>query len=42
MTNNERDIKIMCMIAHMKADLEMGQPIDLKYLAELMDMRRAI
>lgn len=41
MTKDERRIKIICMIAHMKADLLLGNPIDIKYLADLMDMRRA-
>lgn len=41
MTKDELSIKIMCMVIHMKADLELGIAPDLKELVELTDMRCA-
>jgi nucleoid-associated protein YejK len=37
----DRQKQIDSMVAHLKSQLESGDPIDLKELADLMDMRRA-
>lgn len=37
----DRQKQIEEMIAHLKAQLEAGDPIDMKKLADLMEMRRS-
>lgn len=41
MTDDERNIRILMMVAHLKHQLAHQEPIDLQELAELTDMRRA-